>query len=167
MQLILTIDLITEQVPAASLAYEPSEASIMTRPPRNMKTDRMVDGRLLRYSYLIAGVLMTGVCLLTYFTIFLSYGVTGADLWNSSETFWQDDSPPLTLNNGDVLTAEQQVDIVNEAHAGYYLTLILCQVWNLFVCKTRFVSLFVHGPLRNHISAYGIFIAVFVGMFFI
>jgi sodium/potassium-transporting ATPase subunit alpha len=55
--LILSIDLITEQGPAISLAYEPAEALVMERPPRDMTRDRLVDGPLLRYAYLVAGVL--------------------------------------------------------------------------------------------------------------
>jgi sodium/potassium-transporting ATPase subunit alpha len=55
--LILTIDLITEQGPAISLAYEPAEALVMERPPRDLTRDRLVNGPLLRYSYLIAGTM--------------------------------------------------------------------------------------------------------------
>lgn len=55
--LILSIDLITEQGPAISLAYEPAEANVMDRSPRDNATDRLVDGPLLRYSYLIYGIL--------------------------------------------------------------------------------------------------------------
>lgn len=55
--LILTIDLITEQGPAISLAYEPAEALVMERPPRDLTRDRLINGPLLRYAYLIAGVL--------------------------------------------------------------------------------------------------------------
>lgn len=53
--LILSIDLITEQGPAISLAYEPAEARVMERQPRDNKKDRLIDGPLLRYSYLIYG----------------------------------------------------------------------------------------------------------------
>lgn len=55
--LILTIDLITEQGPAISLAYEPAEALVMERPPRDLTRDRLINGPLLRYSYLTAGIL--------------------------------------------------------------------------------------------------------------
>jgi sodium/potassium-transporting ATPase subunit alpha len=54
--LILSIDLLTEQGPAISLAYEPAEARVMERPPRDMTRDRLINGPLLRYSYLIVGV---------------------------------------------------------------------------------------------------------------
>jgi hypothetical protein len=53
--LILAIDLITEQGPAISLAYEPAEANVMERPPRDTHEDRLISASLLRYSYLVAG----------------------------------------------------------------------------------------------------------------
>jgi magnesium-transporting ATPase (P-type) len=55
--LILTIDLITEQGPAISLAYEPAEALVMERPPRDIKNDRLINGPLLRYAYLTYGIM--------------------------------------------------------------------------------------------------------------
>jgi hypothetical protein len=55
--LILSIDLVTEQGPAISLAYEPAEAQVMERPPRDITRDRLISGPMLRYSYLIIGVM--------------------------------------------------------------------------------------------------------------
>jgi sodium/potassium-transporting ATPase subunit alpha len=55
--LILTIDLLTEQGPAISLAYEPAEALVMERPPRDIKRDRLINGPLLRYAYLTYGIM--------------------------------------------------------------------------------------------------------------
>jgi len=42
---ILCIDLITDMVPAISLAYEGPESDIMNRKPRNPKIDRLVTQR--------------------------------------------------------------------------------------------------------------------------
>lgn len=68
--LILTIDLITEQGPAISLAYEPAEALVMDRPPRDLTRDRLVNGPLLRYAYLIAGIMTVsrhrGLCMTSW-----------------------------------------------------------------------------------------------------
>ncbi|GFH14691.1 cation_ATPase_N domain-containing protein, partial [Haematococcus lacustris] len=74
--LILSIDLVTEQGPAISLAYEPAEANVMLRPPRDVATERLIDGRLLRYSYLIAGVLQSAVCMIAFFSVFWWYGIS-------------------------------------------------------------------------------------------
>lgn len=205
--LILTIDLITEQCPAISLSYEPAESDIMARPPRNMKTDRLVDGRLLRYSYGLVGVAITLFGLLSYFTVFASHGVSGADLWNSFREQWQDSSPPLTVSSGATLDGSTQKGIYEEATAAYYFTLsafpflfsvaptcapactprprtphahardctsphthslaVACQGWHVFTCKTRVVSLWAHGPMRNPITLLGVGVAIFVAILFI
>lgn len=48
--LILTIDLLTEQGPAISLAFEQPEARVMLRPPRDVKRERLVSWPSLLYS---------------------------------------------------------------------------------------------------------------------
>lgn len=168
--LILSIDLITEQGPAISLAYEAPEADIMARPPRNMKKDRLIDGRLFRYAYLWAGCMETLVCLLSYFCSFVYNGVYGYCLWNTSgsdKNYWTEYATEDLICSGKRITPAMQLEYINQAHAAYYFALVACQVCNVFVCKTRFISLFEHGPLRNHITAYGIFVSIFISLFFI
>ena len=82
--LILTIDLVTELVPAISLAYEEMETDIMMRPPRNSKKDRLVSKTLILYSYGIAGITNLAICLLAYFYVFLSYGILASDIFDSA-----------------------------------------------------------------------------------
>ena len=41
------------------LSYEKSEADVLTRPPRNIKKDRLVNWQLIVQSYGIVGVLQT------------------------------------------------------------------------------------------------------------
>ncbi|XP_017317367.1 sodium/potassium-transporting ATPase subunit alpha-2 isoform X5 [Ictalurus punctatus] len=48
---ILCIDLGTDMVPAISLAYESAESDIMKRQPRNSKTDKLVNERLISMAY--------------------------------------------------------------------------------------------------------------------
>uniref|UniRef100_A0A8C6PJ13 Sodium/potassium-transporting ATPase subunit alpha n=1 Tax=Nothobranchius furzeri TaxID=105023 RepID=A0A8C6PJ13_NOTFU len=48
---ILCIDLGTDMVPAISLAYETAESDIMKRQPRNSKTDKLVNERLISMAY--------------------------------------------------------------------------------------------------------------------
>jgi sodium/potassium-transporting ATPase subunit alpha len=50
--LTLCIDLLTELVPATSLAYEEPESLIMKVPPRNTKTDKLTSAPLLLYAYI-------------------------------------------------------------------------------------------------------------------
>lgn len=43
--------LVISQVPAISLAYEAAESDIMKRQPRNPKTDKLVNERLISIAY--------------------------------------------------------------------------------------------------------------------
>lgn len=47
-----SIDMLTEIGPAVSFAWEPAEANVMARPPRNRHTDRLVRPALIGYAYL-------------------------------------------------------------------------------------------------------------------
>ena len=168
--LILSVDLLTEQGPAISLAYEPAESALMRVPPRDLARDRLVDGRLLRYAYLLAGLATTGACLLAYFLVMLIGGVSGSDLWQASARgyFQSADSPPFRTAAGATLSGSQQLELVNAAHAAYYFNLVLCQAWvNLYLCKTRVVSLCTHGPLTNASSAAGSAAAMLIALFFV
>ncbi|XP_074926806.1 sodium/potassium-transporting ATPase subunit alpha-3 [Chelonoidis abingdonii] len=53
---ILCIDLGTDMVPAISLAYEAAESDIMKRQPRNPRTDKLVNERLISMAYGQIGV---------------------------------------------------------------------------------------------------------------
>lgn len=163
--LVLVIDLITEQWPAISLAYEPSEAAVMQRPPRNLKRDRLVDSKLLRYAYLIVGIAEFLTCTMAFFLTTNYYGIPGSFFLNNRNS-WKEDSTPLTVN-GTVFTGQQQEDIWRRGVAAYFLTLILCQGWHVFLTKTRTMSLFKHGPLRNPQSLYGVLLAIAVACFFV
>ena len=52
---ILAVDLLTDMVPAISLAYEKPELDIMQRPPRSL-SDRLVNHRLIYLAYGIIGI---------------------------------------------------------------------------------------------------------------
>jgi sodium/potassium-transporting ATPase subunit alpha len=67
--LLLLIDLLTELVPALSLAFEKPEKNIMNMPPRNVHKEKLVSLPLLGYSYLQAGTVITMCCLFVYFRV--------------------------------------------------------------------------------------------------
>lgn len=47
----------------------------MDRPPRNAKTDKLVGLKLLSYSYLQAGIIESIICIIAYFSVFMTYGI--------------------------------------------------------------------------------------------
>lgn len=127
-----SIDMLTEIGPAVSFAWEPAEANVMERPPRNRNTDRLVRPALLAYAYLQvscvvwifvcspyvylqhqslhalqAGVIETVFCLAAYFFVLLNNGLGFGDLTHPERV-----SPKLATM----------------AATAYYVTLILSQV---------------------------------------
>lgn len=74
--LILCIDLGTDMLPAISLAYEHPESDIMIRPPRNSKVDRLVNRRLISFSYVQIGVIQALAGFYCYFVVLGDYGLT-------------------------------------------------------------------------------------------
>lgn len=52
---------VTDVLPALSLAYESPESGLLSRPPRDVRKDHLVDWRLLFHAYAVLG-LMESTC---------------------------------------------------------------------------------------------------------
>ncbi len=157
--LILAIDCVTEQAPAISLAYEPPEASVMARPPRNPKSDRLVDFPLLMHSYVVIGVAETAACVLAFCAVFFARGVPlGLAVYHPRNWAPDGSSPPLPLDDGSgrVLDGEEQAALYTSGVAAYFITLVACQAWHIFMAKTRRASLATHSVLLNATTLYGV-----------
>ncbi|KAI4792755.1 hypothetical protein KUCAC02_033166 [Chaenocephalus aceratus] len=77
---ILCIDLGTDMVPAISLAYEEAESDIMKRQPRNPKTDKLVNERLISIAYGQIGMMQATAGFFTYFVILAENGFLPMEL---------------------------------------------------------------------------------------
>ncbi|CAN8067083.1 unnamed protein product [Agarophyton chilense] len=75
--LILCIDLGTDLLPAISLAYENPESDIMRRPPRDSRVDRLVNRRLISFSYFQIGVIQALAGFYCYMVVLGDFGLTG------------------------------------------------------------------------------------------
>lgn len=171
---ILTIDLFTELPPAVSVAYEPSEANVMTRPPRNAKTDRLVTWQVMLYCLLQAGVIETGACLLGFFLVFRYYGIPASMLFDAKYFIGKSDSDDMPVfdncngvpSNGPLpvgsvcFDVDAQNLVLREAQTCYYAILTFAQVFHIWLCKTRFLSIFTHGLMRNEFTLWGVTIEI-------
>jgi Cation transporting ATPase, C-terminus len=107
------------QGPATSLAYEPAEANVMDRPPRDIATERLVSLPLLLYAYLIAGIPESLCCFGAYLWTFHHYGIAYGDIFlldPKKDTTW------LTSAERNEATAhgfspDEQAHIVRQARA--------------------------------------------------
>lgn len=74
--LVLSIDLGTDIFPAISLAYENPESDLMARPPRDAKSERLLNPRLISYAMLQMGMIQSLAGFFAYFCIMYDFGLS-------------------------------------------------------------------------------------------
>lgn len=79
--LILCIDVGTDVFPNICQAYESPEAGLMTKKPRNTKTDKLCTLKLFGYGYFFIGILECMGCFVTYFSVLNDYGFRPTSLF--------------------------------------------------------------------------------------
>lgn len=77
---ILCIDLLTDMLPAISLAYEDAESDIMSRPPRDPEEDKLVTPKLYFLAYGHIGMVEAACGFFVYFMIMAEHGFRPMDL---------------------------------------------------------------------------------------
>ncbi|KAJ6579686.1 hypothetical protein DFH09DRAFT_1446136 [Mycena vulgaris] len=132
----IIICVVTDVLPALSLVYEAPEADLLLRKPRNRKTDRLADVRLLGHAYLFIGLLetLTSMTAAFYFG-FQRNGVPFSALWRKYGTSTVD--PDLLA------------ELTNRAQSLYFFNLVIMQWFNLLSTRTRRLSLFQQNPLGS------------------
>ncbi|MFH1770665.1 MAG: HAD-IC family P-type ATPase [archaeon] len=129
--LILAIDLGTDLLPALGLGSEKSESDVMKEKPRSRK-ERLLTPQLLFISYGIVGMLQAAAGFAVYFFILYQGGWT----WGTE------------LAVTDVLYLK--------AISGFFASIVICQIPDVLICKTRRQSIFKHGLLSNKLILLGI-----------
>ena len=129
--LILSIDLVTDILPALGLGAERPETDVMMRKPRP-RGERLLSRNLLLMSYGIIGMIQAAAGFFTYFVILFSGGWEwGQELANSDPLY-------------------------RTAITGFFASIIICQVADVIICRTRTQSLFTVGVWSNRLVLFGI-----------
>lgn len=129
--LILAIDLGTDIVPALGLGAEKPETDVMHKPPRR-RDERLLTRNLLGMSYGIVGVVQAAAGFFTYFVILYSGGWQWGDQLASSDPLYR------------------------TAITGFFASIIICQVADVIICRTRRQSLVTVGVFGNRLVLLGI-----------
>jgi len=129
--LILSIDLGTDLIPALGIGYEEPEDDIMKRKPRPRKEPLMTWKMLFR-SYGIVGPIEAMAGFTTYFYVLFS----GGWQWGSELAV----SDPLYI----------------KAVSAFFAPIIICQIANVMICRTKKESIFKKGFLTNKVVLLGI-----------
>jgi len=152
--LILCVDVGTDLIPAISLAYEKPESDIMKRPPRNAQVDRLVNARLICFSYLQIGIMQAMAGIFTYFVVFGDQGFPPDELVFSDEPFYEEDWEVVFH---DVMWEwGRREDALIATQTAVFVAIIVVQWADLLICKTRLLSLFQQG-MWNYVLNFGLF----------
>lgn len=129
--LILAIDLGTDLLPAVGLGAEHPETDVMLKKPRS-RDERLLTRNLLFMSYGIIGMIQAAAGFFSFFVILYNGGWEyGQEL--ASNTF-----------------------LYQQATTAFLASVVICQVADVLICRTRRQSLFNVGLLKNHLVLLGI-----------
>uniref|UniRef100_A0A674MJ74 Sodium/potassium-transporting ATPase subunit alpha n=1 Tax=Takifugu rubripes TaxID=31033 RepID=A0A674MJ74_TAKRU len=155
---ILCIDLGTDMVPAISLAYETAESDIMKREPRNPKSDKLVNERLISMAYGQIGLMCETCCCLPL-NGFLPRTLLGIRVnWDHRDVNDLEDS------YGQQWTYEQRKIIEFTCHTSFFVSIVVVQWADLIICKTRRNSLF-HQGMKNRVLIFGLLVETALAAF--
>uniref|UniRef100_A0A8C5NXM9 ATPase, Na+/K+ transporting, alpha 3 polypeptide n=1 Tax=Jaculus jaculus TaxID=51337 RepID=A0A8C5NXM9_JACJA len=153
---ILCIDLGTDMVPAISLAYEAAESDIMKRQPRNPRTDKLVNERLISMAYGQIGMIQALGGFFSYFVILAENGFLPGNLVGIRLN-WDDRTVnDLEDSYGQQWTYEQRKVVEFTCHTAFFVSIVVVQWADLIICKTRRNSVFQQG-MKNKILIFGLF----------
>lgn len=160
--MILCIDLGTDMLPAISFAYEVSEADIMKQPPRNRHVDKLVTYQLISFAYLQIGVIQAIGAYTAFFFVFDDLGdFSASSLLQDRQGFiWEDSDEDhgvctFETDNGDCVDKEERVRLVKIARTAFLATIVICQMGNVVICKTRLNSI-IHQGFANQVLNLGL-----------
>lgn len=152
---ILCIDLGTDVLPAISLAYEKAESDIMKRRPRCVKTDNLVNSRLISFAYWQIGVMQAAAGFFVYAVIMMESGFWLSRLFNI-RVHWESKAiNDLEDSYGQEWTYSERKVLEFTCHTAFFVTIVVVQWFVLLVCKTRRNSLFQQG-IDNQVLNFGI-----------
>lgn len=142
---ILCIDLLTDMLPAISLAYESAESDIMLRPPRDPKKDKLVTTKLYFLAYGHIGIVEALCGFFIYFTIMGEHGFTPSMLFNLRERW---DNPlvhDLQDSYGQEWSYSSRKTLEYTCYTAFMISVVVTQWADLVICKTRINSIVQQG----------------------
>lgn len=191
---IFLIDLGTDMIPAISMSHEEKEADIMRFNPRNPKTGRLVSWVLVCFSYLMIGMMQAMAGFFTYFCIFyfagfginqiyqLDKGLQYSNCNLPENKYLNCFSVPLangkycSYSKAEVsleanmvvinMDCEERKKLLGQANAAYVITIVVVQVADVIISKTRRNSVFAQG-MRNNFMNFGIVFELLLVVFLV
>jgi len=147
--LMIIICCLTDCAAAMTLVFEKPEADLLTRPPRNRRTDRLANPKLILHAYCFIGMIECTSSMAMAFWSIQRAGIPFSVIWFSFGNY----------------PAEYDPDVVNAAFnqgsSIYFVNLVIMQFFNLMATRTRRLSILTQPPIiRKSTANYYLFPAM-------
>lgn len=136
----------------------------MNRKPRHKKKDRLVNTQLAIYSYLHIGLMQALGGFLVYFTVYAQQGFWPTSLINLRVAWETDDINDLEDSYGQEWTRYQRKYLEWTGSTAFFVAIMIQQIADLIIRKTRRNSIFQQGLFRNKVIWVGIASQVIVAL---
>jgi potassium/sodium efflux P-type ATPase len=140
---ILTIDLLTDQVPALALGLEQPEPGVMNRPPKSPKEPILTGGMVIK-AYVFLGPIAAGIGLFGFFYRYVEAGWRFGD-WAGMAALGA--APVGGLSATGIYMAATTMTLTG---------IVMAQVGNGFAMRTHRQSILSVGFFSNHLRLWGI-----------
>ncbi|XP_045766426.1 sodium/potassium-transporting ATPase subunit alpha-B-like isoform X2 [Maniola jurtina] len=152
---ILCVDLGTDMWPAVSLSYEQAEQDVMARPPRT--SDPLVSASMLRLAYGHLGLVEFAAGMFAYFIVMAEHGFYPSSLFGIRERWDNEAVSDVEDSLGQEWTYAERKELERACQAAYFVAVVITQMMNGVICKTRYNSLF-HVGMKNNVLKMGLLV---------
>jgi calcium-translocating P-type ATPase len=128
---ILAVDLGTDMIPALGLGAEPPDSGVMRRPPR-ARQDRLLTPGLIVRAYMFLGLLEASAAMAAFFFVLIGGGWQWGVEWSTTDMLYR------------------------QATTACLTAIVLMQVVNVHLCRSRRRSIFSQPLFENRLIAVGI-----------
>ena len=154
---VIAVDIGTDLLPGISFAYERAESDLMLRPPRNPERDRLVSAKLVSFAYLQLGVMQALGAFYAAVVIMADEGIHPDSLVGLEPEF--SDRNVTMIIEGRTWSYDDRTAVLGKAQIGYFIGIVLTQIMDGLVCKTRRLSLW-NQPWDNWLMLTGFAVAI-------
>ncbi|KAG6455378.1 hypothetical protein O3G_MSEX009183 [Manduca sexta] len=150
---ILCVDLGTDMWPAVALSYERVETDVMARAPRT--SDPIVSASMLRLVYGHLGLIEFAAGMYAYYVVMAEHGFYPADLFGIRQRWDNEFISDIRDSFGQEWTYAERKELERACQAAYFVAIVVTQIMNCIICKTRYNSLF-HVGIKNRVLNIGL-----------
>jgi len=133
--------------------------------------EELVDANLLSWAYLEIGIIESIGTIVTFMVALIGNGISIPDAIKMSKSsnpiYFLSNSPAFTTSAGKSISGHEQAEFLARAQTAAYISIMIQQLFNLFMCKARFRLPFGSHMFRNRRmfagAAAGTVFGIFIG----